>query len=265
MDPHNTPNTLMKTIIAGIALLFTMTCIAASTPLGDMLKKLAAYPVEQLIPAPVIRSIIDETIEHAMTHDDIDFRSSYFDARDQTYSQEILYNNFRDPESPTSWFNSVKAMIITKVKNHVHQGQNLRELYKAHSEYFAGKVRGLPPEIKARVQNKIATAYGVFANMKNPDTKADFFRFQKAELEHVGQSDMRLLAKNLPVDQIMEAITAGELDKRAAAETAEKAFTARFTDTGLAKFAGRRSAEGGDQLIDEYMTILQMMLQDINK
>ena len=266
IDLHNTPNSLtMKKIITLLSLISICCFAAATSPLGDMLKKLASFPVEQLIPDQIVRSIIDQTIERSMTNNEIEFRSCYFEAREQTYSQEILFNNFKNPESSAYWFDPVKTMIITKVKNHLHQGQNLRQMYKTHSEYFADKVRGLPAENKVRVQNKITTAYGVFALMKNPDTRADFFRFQEAELANAGRSDMRLLAKSLPVDQMMEAIIAGDLDKRSKAEEAEKAFTGRFTDAGLAKFAGRRVAEGGDQLIEEYMAILQMMLQDMNK
>lgn len=251
----------MKRIVACTVLLTSCFAIAAS-PMADVIKKIVSLQAEKLLVGAIAEEIVTTAVENSGTRGKVTFDYAYYDARSTIlYQKDVgpLLHNQPDQD----WYWSGRALIVTKLKQYLHQSSTLVDTYKGHySEIFRKKIAEADPEDKVRIQEKISHSIPIFAALKTSSVKEKFIAFQKAEQEGVRQSDLKLLGRNLTEQEVAAAIEAGELDTDKTKEAAELAFVGMFEDQDLAKFAGRRAVEGGDTLIDQYIAVLELMAQD---
>lgn len=252
----------MKKLIACIVLLTALVAVAEVSNITTLIDKVIAIPAEKFLVGKVVEAVVTAGLEEA-TEEKSDFQSFYYDARSACFevpeASEVMWGQ-RDND----WYWSARALIITKLKKHLHTGTALCETYKAsYSETFRAKVSGMTQVEKDALKAKLTATYGTFTMMKSEPIKLAFTTFQKAEQQvyRMDSGDL-LLSKNLTEEEVGEQIKAGEMNKRQTAEDAEQAFVLMFTDPHLAKFAGRRYLEGGDALIDQYLALITAMSTD---
>ncbi len=252
----------MKKIIVIIALLVTATFAATSITVSDLVKQIMAIPAEQFIAEEVVNKIINEGVDSALNYKDVDFERVYYDARSATYSQKSL-EQFSGYE-PFNNYLAMRTVVVSKMKEYLHSGDSLLVTYKAYRLDVRAKFKSLPEEAKVRVQAKVASALGTFSSLKNPVYLESFKAFQTAEQTQDKRfPDIRLLGMNLPAEKVAVMVAEGELEKINNVEEMKKAFTSQFGDADLAMFAGRRAAEGGNELLDKYLAVILLMLEDV--
>lgn len=254
----------MKKKVLILASLLVACISIAATPVTDLVAKVMAIQAERMLAGPVVDTLMSEVFKTADIYDKIEFDSAYYAARDVTFSQEEVAKTMNVP-GDQQWYYSARAIIVTKLKCHLHKDGNLRKAYdETFRNSFLTKVSGLSEEKKIVLRNKIKSAYATFTMLKTPAARDAFVALQKAEEEGFGYNhDLRLLSRNLPEQTLAAEIETGALTKREKMEAMDSAFCLMFEDGNLAKFAGRRAVEGGDALLDQYMQILQTMLVDI--
>lgn len=252
----------MKKLIACIALLTALVTAAETETLTALINKVIAIPAEKLLVGKMVDAVVSAGIEKS-TEERPSFQSFYYDTRAACFelpeASEVMWT-----KQNNDWYWSARALIITKLKKHLHTGTTLCETYKNnYSEAFRTKVSTMTRVEREALKVKLASAYGTFAMMKSAPIQTAFTAFQKAEQQvyRMDSGDV-LLSKNLTEEEVGAQISAGEMSKRQVAEDAEQAFILMFTDPHLAKFAGRRYLEGGDQLIDQYLALITTISAD---
>lgn len=254
----------MKKILICALILVSVTFAAAPSTISALVADIMAIPAEQLIAEEVVAKILGEGVDDALKYNDVDFDIGYYNVRSITYSQKSL-EQFSGYD-PFNNYVAMRTVVVAKVKEYLHTGDNLKAMYLKHRPAIQAKFKVLPPAAKIRAQAKIASAYGTFAAFKNGDVQKRFIAFQEAERSRHSNrfADLSLLGSNTSAEGVAQAVASGELERGDKAEEAEKAFLAQFKDPDLAKFAGRRVVEGGEHnaLLEKYLEVITLMLED---
>lgn len=218
-----------------------------------------AMPITgQILTNKMMDAATDKLVKNIKDYHDPDFRMSYYDCRDAAYGKDgaNIYGN-------NSNYSAVTAVIIAKVKEYLHNGDNMEKAYQEHRGMFKGKLSSLNAEEKKRAKTCISRARAAFLETSQPETMKKFEDIKTAEMEYrQGGLVAILLGKNTPPKELAEKLTNytgryNEFDPRI------KAFRAVFEDEDLGKFACRRMAEGGADLVGKYLKVLAMISEDL--
>lgn len=253
----------MKKLITCIVLFITAAFAADSRLISDLIKKTITIPAEKILVDEVVNEVIDVVItDYNNDYEKPKFDSTFYYMRAATFSQEPL-SEVMNNTSEGYW--TVRALVITKLKGYLHKGTTLSDTYKnSFRDVVRAKLSTLKPEVKAKIKAKLISAYGLFAMMKTKSIKEAFITFRNAEQKCTSQpSHLLILGKNLSEKELVAQIEAGALNEDQTVDDAEGSFTRLFDDPHLAKFAGRRAVEGGDDLIDKYLAVIEMMIEDV--
>lgn len=255
----------MKKIVSVFIVSICITAItfaASEISLAELVKSIMAVPAEKIIAPEVMDNILDDGVDQVQNYREVSFRQVYYYTRSAVYSQ-VAFNKYNSYE-PFDAYVAMRTLVVTKIKQYLHSGDHLVETYKSNRENVRTRLAKLNPEQKLRVQTKLVKAFGTFTLLKNPEVLSRFVAFQKAEKERHIFADLRLLSQNLTTEEVAGLVASGELNKTNTLEAAKDAFISRFnnSDEELAMFAGRRAVEGGSALIDQYLVVIQMMIED---
>ncbi len=248
----------MKKYIA-IALLGILTTFVVANPasLNEAVNRLVGLGIEQILTQELGDKLMDEAVKQAGNYDDISFHRIYYDARDETYTRAFAGNGGQSFDE----YVALRTIVVSKLKEHLHSGDTLMRTYLAERERFAKKVKDADAQTYRKIRRKITDGIACLTAFKNPEIKERYDALESAERTRNRFPDLALLQENLSAKETAEKILAGGLRTKED-DSAEEKFFAQFNDPDLAKFAGRRSAEGGDELVEKYLQVLKLMIED---
>ncbi len=253
----------LTTLITFITLFIT--AIAGTTNrTSDIIAKIAAMPVGQLLTDEAAEAIADKTIKMIESYPEPDFNMSYYDARSTTYGQKSLDSVLAGNEA----YDFGKTVVVACIKEHLHKNNNLVTFYSAQRDKIRLKLNAMSPDARKKAKAWIATARAAFLDLKQPETLKKFEEAKMAESNYLmrGRPDHFLsdvLGKNLQLTEVAKTLSEHTLLSSEELEEKQKSFESLFIDKNLAKFAGRRAVEGGTALLDKYLELLALIAADI--
>ncbi len=256
--------TPMKKFVTLITVLILATSIAYSGASTFIMKELIAKIMEAKVEDILSKEIVAKAVDGAFKAADYDITTpssyiGYYGVRDAVFQQEVLgggYNGLYTLETKdANPYTVMRTLVIAKMKEHLHQGDNLINAYQVNRGAVQAKFATLKPEEKVRARIKIALAIDTFMRLKDP---TEFNRFRDMKMaEQMARSahwaDLELLAKNLSTAEVAKEIEAGALEVKPLENTSA------FEDQYLAEFAARRYNEGGSNLLDKYISVLKLL------
>lgn len=124
-------------------------------------------------------------------------------------------------------------------------------------------LRGLDAEQLQRLKVKLLEAQHVLTAFKDEERVASFKRFRDHKQDTV--TSVELLGKNLSDEEMLHTLSdPGVIVNDAPLERRRVyQFEDLSKDTVMVYFIGRRALEGGDELIDKYLAVIAMVLEDV--
>jgi hypothetical protein len=218
-------------------------------PLLDIVTELATIKAADILAEQIIDKVILAAISEIKDSTDAKFRWGYRSARG-VILDDIHYDKH---------YEHVRALVVTKVKNHLHQDGSLAKCYQDHRLKAIETFKGLKPEEKSRLALKLLAAQQTFTKIKDPASTKLF-----TELDNVRKKyNNELMRKNLSDEEMAEAILDGELVTYRDFDEYRSGALSIFEDQDLAEFAWRRWCEGGETLVNQYLEVINMVSEDL--
>jgi hypothetical protein len=156
-------------------------------------------------------------------------------------------------------YDQVRALVLTRVKNYLHQPGNLAALYTKSRPQLLENMQTLSVDQRGRLGLQLLAAQQTFTSMKDPATHEIFKHIDEVR-KKVDRDAMR---ENLSDEEMAQAIISREVISYWDFDEFRRQELAKFADWELAEFAWRRYCEGGDVLIDEYLKVIGLLSVDL--
>ncbi|MEY2640791.1 MAG: hypothetical protein RL150_184 [Candidatus Parcubacteria bacterium] len=218
----------------------------------EMVPVIMGIPTDELFTEPVLSKVADRLTEVIRLNQNSTpaFRDLYWEARSMVFGR--LWNH--------NLYDKVRTLLISKVKNYLHKEGNLSAVCLLYGKgVVLERLRALSPDERGRVALLLISAQQTFVKMKDPATAETFKRIEEMRLK----VNRRILRENLPDEVIAQAILDGEDVGYWDFDEFRNQELSNFPDVTLAEFAWRRHCEGGDELVDEYLKVINTVLGDL--
>lgn len=252
----------MKKILTTI-LILSLSVIAFAEPIKNtFIQKFISMDAKSVLSdEETINPVLQSGFRHFRDYrEDTIFRWIYTSAR-RTLFQLIGLNDLGDGD-----YNVVRTIILSKMKEYLHADNNIKDIFDVYRPFIKAQIKKLSQEEKAEARVKIQDAIDTFKLLKTRSIKKKFKDFVNAgEFNRGDYGGETLLSKNLSSAETIEALLSDDntVGVDISGKSPESMFTKIFEDHHLAKFAGRRMMEGGDELLDKYIVILLLLLEDV--
>ncbi len=185
---------------------------------------------------------------------------AYHSARSATYEKMDL--SWEDWES----YIQGRTIIIARIKSYFFTGENLKDTYLIIQPRFKEEFSKLTQEEKDGLKKTLYNIKMCFETMLKPEHQKVYNTWFEAELLGYDSNNWKLaenwLVNNLSAEDIANRIRAGELAEPDQNLNIEQDAFKDYPDRDIAKFAGRRFKEGGEDLIHKYLEVIDLAITD---
>jgi len=157
---------------------------------------------------------------------------------------------------------------MTQIKGYFFNGENLKEMYLEIQPRYRAELEKMGLAEKTSLSLKLEEVKLTFEMMLKPQNQDIYWNWYKTITENPTVENIQfarsLIFNNVPAEEIVKKIKAGELSKPILDkwEVEEQVFKA-YPDIDLAQFAGRRWKDGGDNLLRKYIEVIDLAIADI--
>ncbi len=263
----------MKNIlIVAFAAVFALGLVFGGEIKDAALNRVLAFSVYKIFSPDAIAEIAKAGNSHLENQGRPDFREVYRIARQRTYDRleqfEQTFGGDNHPprtESPINGYIATRTVLVACVKEELHKPDRLKAVYMSCRENIGTALKKMPAKNRAILLEYVQQAKLCFVGTRVRKNE-DLFFIVTGKYQHQERTfpDLNLLQDNLTGVQTAKAIEHGFLTNDPIA-AAFKEFDAQFKDRELAKFAFRRSHEGGAKLVNEYLAVLELFQSDLIK
>jgi hypothetical protein len=266
----------MKRIIVIMLLACTCAAIAVPSQLKEMaiglFDKLTTFVVDEVLGEELCTKIWKEVRDEALSPLDLNSRwmgendllssaSVYRKARKLTFEATFdedanaiggFVSNTDKYRYGGYWqvYHVAREVVIERIKEHLHKGDNLKTFYKGRRLIVLGDFSTMKEQEQDLLYRKVKEVLTIFKEMKNEKNQQRFV----AWISHSSRKDN--LVGKLPEELANIMVERITMERK-------MTFLRRFSDHNVAAFAGRRWAEGGDELLDKYIEVLEMVASDM--
>jgi len=249
----------MKTIAILSALLITL---AAGAQITDgFITKFLDFSVKKVLAEQVFDKVWDRFHEE-------NFKTSAYQGYRKT--RGTLYESLGlqyDGENVSMYLQG-RTIIMTQIKGYFFNGENLKEMYLEIQPRYRAELEKMGLAEKTSLSLKLEEVKLTFEMMLKPQNQDIYWNWYKTITENPTVENIQfarsLIFNNVPAEEIVKKIKAGELSKPILDkwEVEEQVFKA-YPDIDLAQFAGRRWKDGGDNLLRKYIEVIDLAIADI--
>lgn len=252
----------MKKIISLLLVLATFATAFGASFTETAIAKILAVSAKQFITPEFIAGVI-KTREPNFYSDTCDFYAAYYMCRQRTYDTLFMDKTVNESSSGEFWRMYIKFRTVTvaKFKGELHSENALADVYAACRESFVKTVSGTEPAFRLNLLKMTKEAIAEFEAVKDKAERAvimsDIARQDYAEYGDDGNVEVeKMLAKHVPATEIAQHVLDEPSFGTLKADVERK-------NLDMSKFALRRWNEGGDVLVEKYLTVLRMAKSDI--
>lgn len=254
-------NKIIRIVGAILVVAFVSICMDASsaqeTPekptvsRQDVVKEWGSKTLTDLVPETAVNNLLDKALK-SLDYEEVEFRVAYFWVRD-----EIFGGHWNEKFYPI-----IRSFAISTAKNYLHQGDNLKGFYEMCRGKTMAALALVDREHLIRLKLKILSAQMTLSKFRNPKFVEDFRSFSQ-DLDKATTS-LDILAKNLSDHELLQILSNESviIDDFGNEDHVVYSFQS-LPDQSLVGFAGRRALEGGTELIDKYIEVLNLLAEDI--
>ncbi len=243
----------MKKLIVAITAALVLTVTGAQIAEG-LISKLLAFSVKELLVERVFDELWKSAKEYGMKETG---HGLYYSARDVTYENLGV----TDKDGWESYLQG-RTIVVARIKGYFFDGSKLKDTYLAIQPRFKEEFKKLPEEQQHNLRRTLSTINVSFQLMLQKENQEKYKKWLEGDIV----SDFSLaeiwLENNLPADEIAKRIRAGELTKTPNQWDLEDKVFEAFPDKDVAKFAGRRLKEGGEDLLKKYIEVIGLAIED---
>ena len=243
----------MKRLIVAITVALVLTATGAQIAEG-LISKLLAFSVKELLVERVFDELWKSAKDYGMKETG---HSLYYSARDKTYENlGVEYND--------GWESYLqgRTIVVSRIKAYFFDGSKLKDTYLAIQPRFKEEFKKLPEEQQHNLRRTLSNINVSFQLMLQKENQEKYKKWLEGDiLSDFGLAEI-WLENNLPADEIAKRIRGGELTKTPNQWDLEDKVFEAFPDKDVAKFAGRRLKEGGEDLLKKYIEVIGLAIED---
>lgn len=246
----------MKKLFIAVSSAFALTASAAQID-DSLIDKLLTFSVKDFI----TESVFDEVWKTAKFYSmELRGYQAYHSARSITY--EKLGVTYEDWES----YIQGRTIIVARVKAYFFSGENLKDTYLEIQPRLKEEFFKLTQEEKDGLRKTLSNTKMCFETLLKPEQQKVYNVWFESDLLGDDSNNRKLaenwLVNNLSTEDIAKRIRAGELAEPAQKLDSEDEAFKVYPDRDIAKFAGRRFKEGGEDLLRKYIEVIDLVIAD---
>lgn len=232
--------------------------LASAQPIAkDLINRFLTFSVEEVIGD----TVFDDVWGYVSRND---FTTSTYTVYHSGRSN--LYENLGLKFDGWETYIQGRTIIVARVKEHFRTGDNLKKFFMHIQPKFRVEVAKLSLKQKQSLFLRLTAVKESFEMMLASERQALHKAWMHEEQypERKWDEAEKMLASNMSAADIVKKIEGGALQMTGEAKpTKEDLFLEGFADPEIGKFAARRFREGGSKLLNKYIEVIQLALDDV--